>query len=203
MKKLFSFLMTILVLLTACGGGSSDANSVAVDADVAGVAAEEAPTELPATPTTMPTPTNAPQPTQSLAKITSPEAMVGIWLGTVAGESGYVMYTADGRFLVALSQDALVTAPLVSGEYWFEDGQIHLRDLENAGHWAECDPQTVGVYDVVDLGDGQVAFQLVDDQCGESGFTRGYLFSNMKQEWIAEPDEVDQPESAAETLPSW
>ena len=120
--------------------------------------------------------------------ITQADAMAGIWLGTVAGESGYVMYTPDGRYMVALSQDALATAPRVTGEYWFEDNQIHLRDLENAGHWAECDQEIVGVYDVVDLGDRQVTFQMVDDGCSEGGFTRGYLFTAMKQERIAEPE---------------
>ena len=104
--------------------------------------------------------------------ITQADAMAGIWLGTLAGESGYVMYTPDGRFMVAL---------------------IHLSDLENAGHWAECDPDTVGIYDVLDLGDGQIAFQMVEDNCGDSGFTRGYVFGNMKQEWIAEPVEVVVP----------
>ena len=139
-------------------------------------------------------PTEAPEPTQGPALITAADEMVGIWLGTVAGESGYVMYTADGRFLVALSQDALATAPRVSGEYWFEDDQIHLRDLENAGHWTACDSEIVGVYDVLDLADGQMAFQMVDEGCGDSGFTRGYVFGNMEQEWVAEPVEVAAPE---------
>jgi D-alanyl-D-alanine carboxypeptidase len=122
--------------------------------------------------------------------------MAGVWLGTLAGETGYVSYTADGRFMVALSQDALATVPLVSGEYWFEDGRIHLRDLENAGHWSVCDPETIGVYDVVELDDGKVAFQMVDDGCGDTGFTRGYVFGNMTQERIAAA-----PESSAGTPP--
>ena len=125
--------------------------------------------------------------------ITQADAMAGIWLGTLAGESGYVMYTPDGHFRVAFSEDTLTTAPRVTGEYWFEDNQIHLSDQENAGHWAECDPDTVGIYDVLDLGDGQIAFQMVEDNCGDSGFTRGYVFGNMKQEWIAEPVEVFVP----------
>ena len=68
--------------------------------------------------------------------ITSPDEMAGIWLGTVAGETGYVMYTPDGQFAVSLSEGDLTTAPRVTGEYWFENDQIHLRDLHNAGHWA-------------------------------------------------------------------
>jgi CubicO group peptidase (beta-lactamase class C family) len=113
--------------------------------------------------------------------------MVGIWLGTVAGERGYVMYTADGRYFVALAKANLPAMPLVVGEYWFEDDQIHLRDLENAGHWTECSADIEGVYDVLDLGDGAVQFQTVDDGCNEGGFTRNYLFANMKQEWQSAP----------------
>lgn len=119
--------------------------------------------------------------------ITSAGDMVGIWLGTVAGETGYVMYTDDGRYTVALSQDNVGSAPRVSGEYWFEDGKIHLRDLENAGHWTVCDAETVGVYEVAVLEGGRIKFQTIDDGCNEGGFTRNYIFANMTQEWIAEP----------------
>jgi hypothetical protein len=138
-------------------------------------------------------PTDMPEPTEGPPMITQADAMAGIWLGKLAGESGYVMYTPDGRYMVALSQDALTTAPRVTGEYWFEDHQIHLSDLENVGHWTECDPDVIGIYDVLDLGDGQIAFQMVEDNCGDSGFTRGYVFGNMKQEWIAESVDVVVP----------
>jgi D-alanyl-D-alanine carboxypeptidase len=106
------------------------------------------------------------------------------------------MYTDDGRYTVALSQDDLGTTPRVSGEYWFEDGTIHLRDLENAGHWAVCDVETVGVYEAVILDDGKVQFQTVEDGCNEGGFTRNYLFANMKQERIGDPVPIE--ESGAE-----
>jgi hypothetical protein len=188
MKKFSHFLVIVLLLLTGCGGGGGDANSGAADSNQADVTAEESPTEPPVTPTDMPEPTEGP------ALLTSADEMAGIWLGTLAGETGYVMYTADGRYTVALSQDTLATAPRVSGEYWFEEDQIHLRDLENAGHWIACDPETVGIYEVADLGDGQIAFQMVEDDCGDSGFTRGYLFANMAQEWIAEPVDVVAPQ---------
>lgn len=186
MKKLVCFLVILFILLSGCGGDSSDTNSAATD-----------PAESPATATVVPTPTPMPEPTEAVALITSAENLTGIWSGTLAGETGYVMYTADGRYMVALSRDALATAPRVSGEYWFEDNQIYLRDLENVGHWTPCDTETVGVYDVVDLGDGRVTFQMVVDECGDSGFTRSYLFTNMMQKWIAEPVEVAVPESSA------
>ena len=37
------------------------------------------------------------------------------------------------------------------------------------------DTETVGVYDVVDLGDGRVMFQMAVDECGDSGFTQQLL----------------------------
>lgn len=184
MKNLLYFLVIMLVLLAGCGGGSDEADSVVA-----------APTDPPATET------DTPEPTEGPALIDSAEKMAGIWLGTRFGETGHVMYTADGEFRVAISRDALTTAPRVSGEYWFEDNHIHLRDLENVGHWAECDSETIGVYDVIDLGDGQIAFQLVDDDCVGSGLTRSGLFTTMTQEWIADSAEEIAPESAGAAQP--
>ncbi len=127
-------------------------------------------------------PTQPPEPQNT--KITSADEMAGIWLGTVAGEKGYVMYTPDGQFAVSLSEGDLTTAPRVTGEYWFENDQIHMRDLQNVGHWAACDAENVGVYEVVLSEDKMVTFQTVNDACNEGGFTRQYLFANMIQERI-------------------
>jgi hypothetical protein len=120
--------------------------------------------------------------------IASAEAMAGIWKGTVAGEWAYFLYTEDGRYTLALTQDDLGTAPRVSGEYWFEDGALHLRDLENAGHWVVCDAATIGIYEVVVLENGNLQFQTVEDGCDVGGFTRNYIFANMTLERIVDPD---------------
>ncbi|MBK7181273.1 MAG: hypothetical protein IPH82_29520 [Chloroflexi bacterium] len=148
-------------------------------------------TELPPTP--------LPDPTPEQELITSVEEMAGIWLGTVAGERGYVMYTEDGRYTVALIEDDLGTAPRVSGEYWFEDGTIHLRDLENAGHWTVCPAEIVGIYEAVVLEDGNVQFQTVEDGCKEGGFTRNYIFANMTQECIGDPVPIAEAEVEAKS----
>ena len=193
MKKTWFLQMIIILLLAACGSDSGSVTPAISESTTAAVVADEAPTEtLPAptaVPTEVPTETPVPEPTATSApaRLTEAAEMVGIWLGTVAGERGYVMYTADGRFFVALIKDNLPTMPLVFGEYWFENDQIHLRDLENAGHWIECSADVVGVYDVLDLGDGAVQFQTVEDDCNEGGFTRNFLFANMKQEWQSAP----------------
>ncbi|MCA9943992.1 MAG: serine hydrolase [Anaerolineales bacterium] len=203
MKKNHILLILYLILLAACGEGDTSSVETAVPEPI-DVVAEESPTEPAAEPTAVPTetavpePTDTPKPTNTPAPmlITSADEMVGVWQGTLAGETGYVMYTADGRFYVSLAEENLVTSPRVVGEYWFEDGQIHLRDLENVGHWTECSADIEGVYDVLDLGDGAVQFQTVEDACNEGGFTRNYLFANLKQEWQSEPLAV-----AEETMP--
>jgi hypothetical protein len=178
-----SGMMLLVVALAFLAGCQSE--SGAAD-EVAESEATDAPTAVPPEPVE-PTPLPEPTPTEGPALITSADEMVGIWLGTVGGDPGYVMYTDDGRFAVDLIQDNLGTTPRVSGEYWFEDGKIHLRDLENLGHWANCDPETIGVYEVMVLESGNVQFQISNDDCDEGGFTRNWLFTNMTQEWIAEP----------------
>ncbi len=196
MKKLVSLIVLLLLLLAACGG--SDTPESAQPAPEDAIIEDEM-----AEPTAVPEPTSEPEPTEAPAMITSADEMVGIWEGTIAGERGYLMYTADGRYFLSLSQDNLATTPRISGEYWFENGQLHLRDLENMGHWAECPAETVGVYEVLLMDDGKTKFQTVDDGCNEGGFTRNYAFANMTQEWIAEPVEPEAPEAMndEETLP--
>ena len=199
MKKACLLLVIFLFLLAACGDSDADVTETAesVPTNVALAEPTVEPTAVP-TNTAVPEPTATPEPTDTPAPalITSADEIVGIWLGALAGETGYVMYTADGRFYVALTEENLVSAPRVTGEYWFEDGQIHLRDLANAGHWTECSAEVVGIYDVLDLGEKTVQFQTVDDACNEGGFTRNYLFANLKQEWQSEPVAI-----AGETMP--
>ena len=183
-----AILLVATLLLANCQSEPQPADIV-VEPEVASVET--------AVPTPLPEPTLLPEPEPEPALITSADDMVGIWLGTVAGERGYVMYTDDGRYTVALVQDNLGTAPRVSGEYWFEDGKIHLRDLENVGHWTVCDAETIGVYEVVVLENGAIQFQTVEDNCNEGGFTRNYIFANMTQERIGDP----VPIAAAEGNP--
>ncbi len=178
-----AILFIILLLLAGCQSKPEAADEV-LESEATAM-----PTAVP--PTDIPEPTPTPEP----VLITDAADMVGVWLGTVAGERGYVMYTEDGRYTVALAQDDLGNAPRVSGEYWFEDGKIHLRDLENAGHWAACDAEMVGVYEVVVSEDDSLQFQTVADGCDQGGFTRNYIFANMTQEWIAEPVALAEAEA--------
>lgn len=183
-------LLVIVLLLVGCQSEPERVDGVA-EPETAVEPTTVPPSDIPRT--------QQPEPTPEPILITNAADMVGIWLGTVAGEQGYVMYTEDGRYTVALTQDDLGIAPRVSGEYWFEDGAIHLRDLENAGHWVVCGAETIGVYEVVVLEDGNVQFQTVEDGCAEGGYTRNYIFANMTQERIGDPVPITEAkaESAA------
>jgi D-alanyl-D-alanine carboxypeptidase len=174
--RVIPLLLLVFVLFGCQSESASDADVVEPEAATA------EPTAVVEEPTTVPEPTQEPEG----MLIDSAEKITGIWLGNLAGETGYVMYTPDGQFSVSLTEQELTTAPRVFGEYWFENGQIHMRDLENAGHWAACDAADVGIYDVVVADDDTVTFQTVEDPCNEGGFTRQYLFANMVQERIGE-----------------
>lgn len=181
----------ILVLLLAGCQSEPQAVDEPPEAEAIVEATAVPPTDIPPTP--IPEPTTTPEP----ALITDTADMAGIWLATVAGERGYFMFTEDGRYTLALSQDQVGTAPRVSGEYWFEDGEFHIRDLENAGHWLVCEAETVGVYEAVVQEDGKIKFQTVDDGCNEGGFTRNYIFANMTQERIGDPVHIVETEADA------
>jgi D-alanyl-D-alanine carboxypeptidase len=184
MKQRFWLLWIVTTLfLVACAGQTEDA----VDS------VESTPT-VALIETTVPTPEPV---------LFSAENLVGIWRGSVAGETGYVMYTPAGQYTVALTRDTLATAPRVTGEYWVEAGQVHLRDVDNAGHWIACDAETVGIYNVATSDSGQLRFETVDDACSEGGFTRNYIFANMLQERIGDAVEIVPPETErnADALP--
>ena len=178
-------LILVLVMLVSCQ--SQPAGNGGVEPETEKMVQVEAPATAVEEPTTPPEPIEEPANTT----ITSADKMAGIWLGRIAGESGYVMYTPDGQFTVSLNKENLATAPRVRGEYWFEGDQIHLRDLENSGHWTVCDEAAVGIYQVVREANDKVTFQTVEDACNEGGFTRQYLFSYMVQERIGDALPLD------------
>jgi hypothetical protein len=186
-------LILVMVMLVSCQ--SQPAGNDGLEPETEKMVQAEAPATAVEVPTTPPEPTEKP----AITAITSTDKMAGIWLGTLGGETGYVMYTPDGQFTVSLIKDNLVTAPRVRGEYWFAEDQIHLRDLENSGHWTACDEATIGVYQVVQKASDKVTFQTVEDACNEGGFTRQYLFANMEQERIGDALPLDQAGEVPDT----
>ena len=164
--------------------------------------ADESPTEEAAS-TTAPEPTMTSQPTPEPTATTDPNLvtdsaqLVGVWEGSIAGETGYMMYTGDGEFHLSLILDGLLETPRVRGDYWFEENLLHVQDLENNGHWAECD--SVGVYEVSWIDENRLQMAAVDENCSTGGFTRQYVFTNMTMKWLGEPEMLSAEPAESES----
>ena len=174
-KLLFCCALFLIVFLTACGGSTSS-NEAAERSKPVESAAE--PTAVPLEPTAEPTESSFP------ADISDKAALVGLWDGSLAGEHGYMMFADDGTYFVSLNQETILDEPRVKGEYSLEDGQLHLRDLENAGHWTECAEE--GVYGTAVADDGTLTFVTIEDNCNAGGFTRNYIMENTKWTYLGE-----------------
>jgi hypothetical protein len=163
MKQTALYLLVLILLLTACGQNNpADEGVNNADTSAALVDPEDEPAE----------PTDDTQTTESSAAID----LVGLWDGSLAGEHGFMVFAEDGTFFLSLNQETVTSSPRVKGEYWLADGQLHLQDQENAGHWAECTAE--GVYDIDTNENGSVKFVTVEDSCNEGGFTRNYVMEN-------------------------
>jgi len=173
MKKMF--LLLFVVIFSACGDNSSTED-----------AADEPDTvETVAEPTAVP-PEPIPEPAFP-ADIADAAALVGLWDGSLGGEHGYIVFADDGTYYLSLIRDTILNEPRVTGEYWLEDSQFHLRDKENAGHWTDCAEE--GVYGTTVAEDGTLAFVTIEDSCNEGGFTRNYVMENTKWTRIGDVDE--------------
>ena len=171
MKKFLLFSLVFILFLVACG---DTATSDVVTDDVAAVVEEVVVEDTPVPPE----PTDEPTEPAFPADIADASELVGLWDGEIAGEHGFIVFAADGTYLLGLSLESLMNAPRVTGEYWVEDGQFYLQDVTNAGHWTEC--ADVGVYGTDVDEDGTLKFVTIEDACNEGGFTRSYVMGNAK-----------------------
>lgn len=161
-KRLILIALLLIMFVAACGGGASS-NEAAERSEPVASAAE--PTAVP-------------------PEATPDADLIGLWDGSLAGEHGYIIFTNDGSYFVSLNQETILDEPRVTGEYWLEEGQLHLRDLENAGHWTECIEE--GVYDMAVADDGTLTFVTIEDNCNAGGFTRNYVMENTKWTYMGE-----------------
>ena len=193
MKKFFLISLALVLFLAACGG--SDTPETVVD-EVETVATDTAvppePTAEPIEPTTEPTEAAIP------ADISDGAELVGLWDGALAGEHGYMVFADDGTYYLALSQGDVLSAPRVTGSYWIEDGQFHMQDGTNAGHWTECADE--GVYGTAVDEDGTLRFITIDDPCNTGGFTRNYVMENVLWTRIGDVPAASMPEDASEEM---
>jgi hypothetical protein len=83
----------------------------------------------------------------------------------------YLRFAEDGTYQYALSTNVLETNPAFWGEYWFEDGNLHVRDVGNsqAGGqgvgWLACDPSVIGIYSVILTEPNKVFLEPITDKC--------------------------------------
>jgi len=174
-KLLFIFALFLIVFITACGGGTT-LNEAAERSEPFESVSES--TAVPPEPTAEPTESPFP------ADISDQADLVGLWDGNFGGSHGYMMFADDGTYFLSLNQETILDEPLVIGEYSLEEGQLHLRDLENAGHWTECAKE--GVYGTAVSDSGTLTFVTIEDNCNEGGFNRNFLMGNTKWTYLGE-----------------
>lgn len=184
MKKMFLLFLLFVVIFSACGDNSSTEDA-ADEPDTVETVAES--TAVPSEPT--------PEPAFP-ADIADSAALVGLWDGSLGGEHGYMVFADDGTYYLSLIRDTILNEPRVTGEYWLEDGQFHLRDEENAGHWTDCAEE--GIYGTTVAEDGTLAFVTIEDSCNEGGFARNYVMQNTKWTRIGDVPEGSDAATAVE-----
>lgn len=114
-----------------------------------------------AAPTPAPTPT--PEPTPTAAPITTVEELLGIWKRGPVGY--YLQFKGDGTYRAASSPELLEDHPYYEGEFWFEGGQLFLKDTASRISWQDCVGLPAGSYEVQGAVKDYLTFVAIDDPC--------------------------------------
>lgn len=96
---------------------------------------------------------------------TSSEDVVGMW--RAAHGQAYIEFTEDGQLRTDRfgMYGSLEGEPNRTNEVWFEGEQSFVKELSTHGV-ASCEG-VVGVYEIALLADGNINFNLVEDDCEE------------------------------------
>jgi hypothetical protein len=141
-----SMVLLLLLLMAAC---SSNAEVTQTE-------------ELPeVAPTSTLTPLTATA-TEEPSFASSPEDIVGVWLGIQNKDGMYQQFNADGTCSVAIKRESLETDPNVTCNYWFEESTLYLEPLQVKG-LPEC--KFIGIYQVQLLSKDEIKFKWVEDKC--------------------------------------
>ena len=108
-------------------------------------------------------PTPAPEPTPTAAPITTVEELVGVWRRWATEH--YFQFKGDGTYRTAASTEGLEDYPWVEGEFWFEGGQLFLKDTACRFELADCVGLPAGSYEVQGAVKGYLTFVAVDEPC--------------------------------------
>ena len=206
MRKCFIILVIIGLAITACSSGPeteaviSDTPLPATDTPLPPTETANPPTatatEIPPTATQIPpTATSTPtkKPIQKRVQFQTVDQLIGTWKKQRVWDllDIYLRFNPDGTFEYARrSLNLLDTEPAVKGEWWFEDGMLHVRDLERQGDetWEECGQEIIGIYIVTLEPQGNIAIKSKTDECSCYQTTE-----NCRRERMNGPFELVEP----------
>jgi hypothetical protein len=131
------------------------------------------PTDTPLPPTLTRVPTSTKKPTSMRKPVESAEEIIRIWqqrlTSWTGGNNVYLVFNQDGTFHYSeKSHTALEDAPTVIGEYWFEDGLLHVHDTSNTFAdplWPACDTSNTGIYWVTMISPTKINLKPKTDPC--------------------------------------
>jgi hypothetical protein len=112
-------------------------------------------------PAATPTPEPTPTPVEVLAD--KVEDLVGAWVCSALGASVYVEFLADGTMRMASSVQRLQSAPIATGNVWFEGPVFHETDT-----LCSCGKGTYEVWVVREGGKtAALRWKAIEDCCAE------------------------------------
>lgn len=133
-----------------------------------------------AVPTPAPTPTpTSPPPTPTAVPITTVEELLGIWQR--GATQYYLQFKGDGIYRAARSPEALEDAPWFEGEFWFEGGQLLLKDTASIVGWQDCVGLPAGAFEVQGAVEDYLTFVAIDDPCED----RSEGLPNLPFRWFS------------------
>ncbi len=147
----FALFLTLGLLLSAC---------------------QRAPVTPEATPVP-PTPSRRPRtPTPVLPLVSSPKDLEGYWHAT-QNLGFYFHFLPDGTYKGDFYIDEVDESPDISGEYWVEDSQLHMKITWASEDFGNGCVGILGIYQVQMQEDGNLNYMYVQDNC--AGRRRGIV----------------------------
>ena len=101
---------------------------------------------------------------EEAAAVMDADEIVGVWHVLGVDFDFYHRFYPDGTFHAAFSPDTLDEEPQAIGEYWIDDGQFYMKELEVVDI-PPCGDTPV-IYEAQLLASGKLQLSLVEDACG-------------------------------------
>jgi hypothetical protein len=126
------------------------------------------PTVTPVPPTATLTPTK--KPIQKRVQFQTAEEMIGILKRQRTWDlpDVFIRFNPEGTYQYTMRSIHLLDKdPSTWGEWWFEDGNLHLRDIGRKEHdtWEACGSDIIAIYTVTLLPAGNIQIKSLTDKC--------------------------------------